>query len=223
MDTSLRPRARPDDEDLAPVIGAPTFTDRDGNVGEVRMPTSGGKGGGRAQVAMDTNIGEAYARQFNADDNYGYYNEQGEYVSPFTDATDGGGKNQSGNYFVGGGLLSTIGNLLKVRPSGAASERDPMTGEYSVPRSQIGFASLADALDQGGPQASGGGFRDGGSIGNFMNMLNAVGNNESIRRPTGVRVVQDGMMYAVEGPQGLIMDGFSTPDEALYYMQNYYG
>ena len=222
MDVSIRPRARPDDEDLAPVIGAPTSTDSGGNTYEVRSPTSGGKGGGRAQVAMNTDMGKAYARQFNEDDSYGYYNQRGEYVSPFTDMRDGGGKNQSGNYFVGGGLLSTIGNLLKVRPVGPASERDPMTGDYIIPRSEIGFTSLADAFDQGGPQASGGGFRDGGMAGNFLNMLNRIGNNESMRRPTGLSVVQDGANYAVVDADGIIQGGFPTPEEALYYMQNFH-
>jgi len=223
MDVSIRPRARPDDEDLAPVIGAPTFTDRDGNVGEVRSPTSGGKGGGRAQVAMNTDAGRDYARQFNEDDSYGYYNQRGEYVSPFTDMRDGGGRNQSGNYFVGGGLLSTIGNLLKVRPVGPASERDPMTGDYIIPRSQIGFTSIADMFDQGGPQASGGGFRDGGMAGNVLNMLNRIGNNESMRRPTGLSVVQDGAGYSVVDADGnIIRDMFPTPEDALYYMQNFH-
>jgi hypothetical protein len=172
---------------------------------------------------MNTEFGQAYADQFNKDDSYGYYNQRGEYVSPFTDMRDGGGMNQSGNYFVGGGLLSTIGNLLKVRPAGAASERDPITGDYIVPKSQIGFTSIADMFDQGGPQASGGGFRDGGMAGNVLNMLNRIGNNESMRRPTGLSVVQDGAGYAVVGPNGLIMDGFANPEDALYYMQNYYG
>lgn len=42
----------------------------------------------------------------------------------FRDMFDGGGAGQSGDKFMGGGLLSLLGNALGIAPYGAARERD---------------------------------------------------------------------------------------------------
>lgn len=127
----------------------------------------GGKGGGRPDI--DPN--EVSESKLNTDKSYGYYGPDGKYVSAFVDMRDGGGKNQSGNYFVGGGLFSALANALKIRPAGAASARDPETGDYIVPRSNIGYANVTDMFDRGGPQASGGKFQGGGGYSAAANML----------------------------------------------------
>lgn len=127
----------------------------------------GGKGGGRP----DIDPSKVADSKYNNDKNYGYYRPDGTYVSAFMDMRDGGGKNQSGNYFVGGGLFSALANALKIRPAGAASARDPETGDYIVPRSDIGYANVTDMFDRGGPQASGGKFQGGGGYSNMANFL----------------------------------------------------
>ena len=127
----------------------------------------GGKGGGRP----DIDPSKVADSKYNNDKNYGYYRPDGTYVSAFVDMRDGGGKNQSGNYFVGGGLFSALANALKIRPAGAASARDPETGDYIVPRSDIGYANVTDMFDRGGPQARGGKFQGGGGYSNMANML----------------------------------------------------
>ena len=92
-------------------------------------------------------------QQFNNDGSYGYYNNQGRYVPFIVDAFDGGGMNTTDTYFKGAGPVSTLLNVAKVRPMGDV-EKDA-SGNYLVPREQIGFRDVEDMRDRGGPQASG--------------------------------------------------------------------
>lgn len=134
---------------------------------------SGGKGG-----RPDIDPSKVADSKYNNDNRYGYYRPDGTYVSAFEDARDGGGKNQSGNYFVGGGLLSSLLNIGKIRPAGAARERDPKTGEYIVPIADIGYRDFKDMRDRGGPQASGGKFQGGGHYSDMANFLYGLSGNE---------------------------------------------
>ena len=127
---------------------------------------SGGKGGGKPQIASNQVSNSAY----NNDKSYGYYNDQGNYVSALKDMFDGGGMNQSGNYFQGGGAISAMLNAAKVRPAGAARARDDQ-GNYIVDRADIGFRDINDWFDRGGPQASGGKFEGLGLYSALGNMI----------------------------------------------------
>ena len=49
--------------------------------------------------------------------------ERNKYLN-FKDMFDGGGAGQSGDKFMGGGLLSMLGNALGIAPYGANRERD---------------------------------------------------------------------------------------------------
>ena len=149
---------QPSVSSVQPVSGAPA---------QAKQSAGGGGKGGRP----DIDPSKVADSKYNNDKNYGYYRPDGTYVSAFVDMRDGGGKNQSGNYFVGGGLFSALANALKIRPAGAASERDPKTGEYIVPLSDIGYANVTDMFDRGGPQARGGKFQGGGGYSNMANFL----------------------------------------------------
>ena len=127
---------------------------------------SGGKGGGKPDIASN----KVSSNPYNTDKSYGYYNEQGKYVSALQDMFDGGGKNQSGNYFEGAGAISSMLNAAKVRPAGAARERDAQ-GNYVVDRADIGYRDFKDMYDRGGPQASGGRFEGLGLYSDFANLL----------------------------------------------------
>lgn len=161
---------------VQPVAGAPA---------QANSGSSGGKGGGRP----DIDPSKVADSKLNNDKNYGYYRPDGTYVSAFVDMRDGGGKNQSGNYFVGGGLFSSLANALKIRPAGAARERDPETGEYIVPIADIGYRDFKDMRDRGGPQASGGKFQGAGGYSGMANFLYGLSGNEFGERvPYGSRV-----------------------------------
>jgi hypothetical protein len=136
---------------------------------------SGGKGGGKPQIASNKVSGSAY----NKDKSYGYYNDQGKYVSALQDMFDGGGMNQSGNYFQGGGAISAMLNAAKVRPAGAARARDDQ-GNYIVDRADIGFRDINDWFDRGGPQASGGEFQ---GLGLYSALANLVAGQKGDRTP----------------------------------------
>ena len=106
----------------------------------------GGKGGKKAYDLTDPkqreNFLEARAK-YNNDGNFGYYNDQGRWVGALTDAFDGGGQDQYGTAFYGGGPLSMIGNIMKFRPLGMAREKDDQ-GEYLVDRADIGYRNIKD-------------------------------------------------------------------------------
>ena len=150
---------------VQPVAGAPA---------QANSGSSGGKGGGRPNIDPS----KVSDSKLNNDKNYGYYRPDGTYVSAFVDMRDGGGKNQSGNYFVGGGLFSSLANALKIRPAGAARERDPETGEYIVPIKNIGYRDFKDMRDRGGPQARGGKFQGGGHYSDMANFVYGLSGNE---------------------------------------------
>jgi len=156
----IRPKERP--EGLKPVGGdSPKASDR-------TKSGSGGKGG-RKDVNPSTKSGKAAITRSRGG-GFGYYDDRGKYVSAFTDAIDGGGKNQSGTYFAGG-PLSNILNVMKVAPKGSGD----------VPRERIGYRDLTDMFDQGGPQASGGGFRGAGGFSGLGNIANMLTGNQSER------------------------------------------
>jgi hypothetical protein len=129
---------------------------------------SGGKGG-QKDVNPETKTGKSAITRSRGG-GFGYYDDRGKYVSAFTDAFDGGGKNQSGTYFAGG-PISNILNVMKVAPKGSGD----------VPRERIGYRDMADMFDQGGPQASGGGFRGAGGFSGIGNIANMLTGNQSER------------------------------------------
>lgn len=144
---------------------------------------SGGKGGGRPDISPDK-VSES---KYNTDNSYGYYDASGKYVPAFVDMRDGGGKNQSGNYFVGGGILSGLLNAAKVRPAGGA--REMQDGEYVVPIADIGYRDIRDMFDRGGPQASGGRFQGGGQLSGLANLgYSLTGREFGERTPYGSSV-----------------------------------
>ena len=129
---------------------------------------SGGKGG-QKDVNPETKSGKSAITRSRGG-GFGYYDDRGKYVSAFTDAFDGGGKNQSGTYFAGG-PISNILNVMKVAPKGSGD----------VPRERIGYRDLTDMFDQGGPQASGGGFRGARAFSGLGNIANMLTGNQSER------------------------------------------
>lgn len=149
---------------------------------------SGGKGG-RKDVNPSTKSGKAAITRSRGG-GFGYYDDRGKYVSAFTDAIDGGGKNQSGTYFAGG-PLSNILNVMKVAPKGSGD----------VPRERIGYRDLTDMFDQGGPQASGGGFRGAGGFSGLGNIANMLTGNQSER--VGY-YDEGGRFYEPPAPSGIL-------------------
>ena len=175
---------------LSPVTGAPA---------QAQKTSGGGIKGGRDPIDPS----KVESSQYNTDKNYGYYNDQGKYVSAWQDRIDGGGRNQSGNYFVGGGLFSSLLNALKIRPSGAARERDDQ-GNYVVDRADIGYRDFKDMYDRGGPQASGGRFEGLGLYSDFANLLFG---EQGQRTPYAAQTRQPAMAAPVSGgsqPAGLL-------------------
>ena len=134
---------------------------------------SGGKGGKKSYDLTDPkqreNFLEARAK-YNNDGNFGYYADNGQWVGAFTDAFDGGGQDQYGTAFYGGGPLSALGNAMKIRPLGMAREKDEQ-GNYLVDRDDIGYRNIKDMYDRGGPQASGGRFEGAGHYSEFANLI----------------------------------------------------
>lgn len=142
----------------SPMTGAPA---------QAQKTSGGGIKGGRDPIKSS----DVEGNQYNKDKSYGYYAPDGNWVSAWQDIRDGGGRNQSGNYFVGGGAMSSLLNALKVRPAGLAREKDPKTGEYLIDRADIGYRNFKDMYDRGGPQASGGKFMGAygySDLGNFI-------------------------------------------------------
>ena len=134
-------------------------------------------GGSNKKGPQDIKQGEGFEERlkaaqakYNNDGRYGYYGDDGRYVGFWSDATNGGGADTTGNYFQGGGAISAMLNAAKVRPSGAARARDDQ-GNYIVDRRDIGFRNINDWFDRGGPQASGGKFQGLGSYSALANMI----------------------------------------------------
>lgn len=167
---------------------------------------SGGKGGGKPDIASN----QVSSNPYNKDKSYGYYNDQGKYVSAFQDMIDGGGRNQSGNYFEGGGAISAMLNAAKVRPAGAARARDDQ-GNYIVDRRDIGFRDVGDWFDRGGPQASGGKFQ---GLGLYSALANLALGEKGQRTPyadQAAQAVQDLQSPAKWGVQPAPAGGPSEP------------
>ena len=148
---------------------------------------SGGKGGSKRSYDPQTeaDLLQRAQAKYNTDDRYGYYNNRGQYVGFLQDATDGGGMNTTDTFFKGGGPLSTLLNVAKVRPAGFSRERNE-SGEFIVPRADIGFRDLTDMTDRGGPQTSGGQFQGGGILSaaaNFADDLSGREATKPVRKP----------------------------------------
>lgn len=129
-----------------------------------RIGVAGPKGGGEAAKAQ-VEVGSPIFQQYNNDGKYGYYNNQGYYVPADIDMRDGGGMDTTDTFFKGGGLMSLLGNIAKIKPY----------GQKDTPREQIGFRNVADMFDRGGPQHYDGKYRGGGKISMFGNMLDQIG------------------------------------------------
>ncbi len=155
--------------------------ERHRNAGAVAQPVArsggGGKGGNR-DIDVRGESGQQHLKEmqakYNTDNSYGYYNNVGQYIPFSVDIRDGGGMNTSGNFFKGAGPLSTALNVAKVRPAGPAREKDA-SGNFIVPREQIGFRDATDMTDRGGPQASGGQYQGAGTVSTIFNMLDVLG------------------------------------------------
>jgi len=138
-----------------------------------RSGGSNGKGGKKSYDLTDPRQREDFLEAratYNNDGNFGYYANNGQWVGALTDAFDGGGQDQYGTAFYGGGPISALGNALKIRPLGMAREKDE-EGNYLVNRADIGYRNIKDMYDRGGPQASGGRFEGAGHYSEFANML----------------------------------------------------
>ena len=137
----------------------------------------GGKGGVKSKAldpVEDMDLINEQVAKYNNDGNFGYWNQDRDgmyrWVSPLTDAFDGGGQDKYGTAFYGGGPLSALGNAMKIRPMGMARETDDQ-GNYLVDRADIGYRNIKDMYDRGGPQASGGRFEGAGHYSEFANLI----------------------------------------------------
>ena len=152
--------------------------------------SGGGGKGGRPDINPNTNEGsEALAMaqaKFNNDGNYGYYNNQGQYVGFMEDAFNGGGMNTTDTFFAGGPLSNAL-NVAKVRPSGMARERDA-EGNFIVDRANIGYRDATDMTDGGGPQFSGGPKMGGGTVSAMANLIDFLGGVDQGKRKRYKRV-----------------------------------
>jgi len=163
---SVRPKTRPKRIDRNSVVregerASPVMGSRDP---QGRIGVAGPKGGGEAAKAQ-VEVGSPVFRQYNTDGKYGYYNDQGFYVPADIDMRDGGGMDTNDTFFEGGGLMSLLGNIAKIKPY----------GQKDTPREQIGFRNVEDMFDRGGPQHSGGEYRGGGKISMLGNMMDQIG------------------------------------------------
>ena len=159
VDVSMMPKDRPDYKEKkkpSPIMGR---SDPQNRIG-----VKGPKGGGETATAKVKPGSDVY-NQYNTDSKYGYYTKEGYYVPADIDMQDGGGMNASGTTFKGGGLISTLGNVLKVRPY----------GQENTPIEQIGYRDFTDMTDRGGPQASGGRYEGGGLLSVMANALDDLG------------------------------------------------
>lgn len=142
-----------------------------------RSGGSNGKGGVKSKALdprEDRELLQAQIAKHNNDGNFGYWGKSADgmyrWVNPLTDAFDGGGQDQYGTAFYGGGPISMIGNAMKIRPLGMAREKGD-DGNYLVDRADIGYRDLEDMRDRGGPQASGGRFEGAGQYSEFANLI----------------------------------------------------
>ena len=152
--------------------------------------SGGGGKGGRPDINPNTNEGsEALAMaqaKFNNDGNYGYYNNQGQYVGFMEDAFNGGGMNTTDTFFAGGPLSNAL-NVAKVRPMGMAREQNEQ-GQFVVDRANIGYRDATDLSDGGGPQFSGGPKMGGGTVSAMANLIDFLGGVDQGKRKRYKRV-----------------------------------
>ena len=159
---------------------------------------SGSKGGSKPSYDVTTMDGakglyEAQ-KKYNFDDKYGYYNDSGQYVGFFQDATDGGGMNTTDTYFQGGGPISTLLNVAKIRPAGMSREKND-AGDFVVPRANIGFRDFTDMTDRGGPQAMGGEYQGGPLfVSNIFNALDQIGGVDQGERVTYASITPEELL-----------------------------
>jgi len=223
ISNSLRPRIRPKRRDVNSVVregerASPVMGSRDP---QGRIGVAGPKGGGEAATAQ-VEVGSDIYNQYNNDGRYGYYNDQGYYVPADIDMRDGGGADANDTFFEGGGFLSLLGNIAKIRPY----------GQKDTPREQIGFRNVADMFDRGGPQHSGGEYRGGMQISMLGNLADQIGGIDQGTRtrynydttPTAVQDVSSVArdpepsaisMYALKGDQRIPMNVAATREVAL--------
>ena len=177
-----------------------------GSSAQAQSTNGGSNGKGRPDIkqgeGFDKRLKAAQAK-YNNDNRYGYYDDDGKYVSWFQDATNGGGSDTSGNYFQGAGAISSLLNAAKIRPAGAARERDAQ-GNYVVDRADIGYRDIHDWFDRGGPQASGGEFQ---GLGAYSGLANLVFGQQGQRTPYAAQTQQPAAQTPVGGgsqPAGLL-------------------
>lgn len=223
-----RPRIRP--SVIPPLNTDPNSVVRDGERASPmmgsrdplgRIGVAGPKGGGEAAKAR-VEVGSDIYNKYNNDGRYGYYNEQGYYVPADIDMRDGGGADNADTFFEGGGFLSLLGNIAKIRPY----------GQKDTPREQIGFRNVADMFDRGGPQHSGGEYRGGGTISMLGNLADQIGGVDQGTRTrynydttptvaqdvnTVARIPERGAIptYAVKNNQSIPMNAAATREVAL--------
>ena len=206
VDVSLRPKRRPDDllknKKVSPVMGR---SDPQNRIG-----TSGPKGGGEGATARVKPGSDVY-NQYNNDSSYGYYTEEGLYVPADIDMRDGGGINASGTYYEGGGLLSALGNVFKVRPY----------GQENTPIEQIGYRDFTDMTDRGGPQASGGRYQGGGMISVMGNLLDDLGGVDQGTRTPYVYETSTATPTVTANTQRNYVGSGANPSNAYGYSPTY--
>ena len=218
ISSSLRPKRRPDE---IPTGGKNVSPVMFGGDPQNRIGISGPKGGGEAAKAQ-VKVGSDIYKQYNNDGRYGYYNDEGYYVPADIDMRDGGGADANDTFFEGGGFLSLLGNIAKIKPY----------GQKDTPREQIGFRNVADMFDRGGPQHSGGEYKGGMTLSMLGNLADQIGGVDQGTRTrynydTTPTVAQDVntvardpepsaiSMYALEGDQRIPMNVSATREVAL--------
>ena len=218
ISSSLRPKRRPDE---IPTGGKNVSPVMFGGDPQNRIGISGPKGGGEAAKAQ-VKVGSDIYNQYNNDGRYGYYNDQGYYVPADIDMRDGGGADANDTFFEGGGFLSLLGNIAKIRPY----------GQENTPREQIGFRNVADMFDRGGPQHRDGKYRGGMQISMLGNLADQIGGVDQGTRtrynynttPSAVQDVNSVArdpepssisMYALNGDKRIPMNVAATEEVAL--------
>ncbi len=218
ISSSLRPKRRPDE---IPTGGKNVSPVMFGGDPQNRIGISGPKGGGEAAKAQ-VKVGSDIYKQYNNDGRYGYYNDEGYYVPADIDMRDGGGADANDTFFEGGGFLSLLGNIAKIRPY----------GQENTPREQIGFRNVADMFDRGGPQHSGGEYKGGMTLSMLGNLADQIGGVDQGTRtrynynttPSAVQDVNSVArdpepssisMYALNGDKRIPMNVAATEEVAL--------
>jgi hypothetical protein len=116
----------------APVKSSSDKSSKSSDVVERSGGLGGGKGAERNAARYEKTSPENRLKS-NTNRSYGYYDDSLKtYVPARIDRINGGGRNQSGAEFEGGGLYSALLNLVGVNPYGSQRER-PYGGNYQAP------------------------------------------------------------------------------------------